>query len=71
MASLKNDGFLVNKISETRVIAPPEKRPKVAYIRVRPYVLDFSGTCLRAQSPESGNIFLFEIGQCLTGDLVE
>ena len=25
----------------------------------------------RAQSPESGNIFLFEIGQCLTGDLVE
>ena len=25
----------------------------------------------RSQSPESGNIFLFEIGQCLTGDLVE
>jgi hypothetical protein len=44
--------------------------------RVRPYVSDFSGTGLkrkssRAQSPESGNIFLFEIGQCLTGDLVE
>jgi hypothetical protein len=25
----------------------------------------------KAQSPESGNIFLFEIGQCFTGDLVE
>jgi hypothetical protein len=25
----------------------------------------------RSQSPESGNIFLFEIGQYLTGDLVE
>jgi hypothetical protein len=25
----------------------------------------------RAQSPESGNVFLFEIGQCLTGDLAE
>jgi hypothetical protein len=40
--------------------------------RVHPYVSDFSATTLRrAQSPESGNIFLFEIGLCLTGDLVE
>jgi hypothetical protein len=36
--------------------------------RVRLYVSDLS----LIQSPESGNIFLFEIGQCLiTGDLVE